>query len=76
MSRPEEQSAADYCKVVCKKYKLNYTDKVRQHFSPRPDIKKNDKCLVDVIEIILPKIPKDAQTHINSYIDQKVNLYS
>lgn len=59
------ENAEEYCKKVCKEFSLDYTDRVRQNFSPSVNTEANRR---KVISIILPSIPESSQNAINAYL--------
>jgi len=55
-----------YCSRVCKKFKLPYTDRVRQNFGGSSNRKNKDK----VIQLILPKIDYNTSKILTEYLAQ------
>jgi hypothetical protein len=73
--KKEDESATDFCEKVCKKYKLIYTDNVRQYFSTNNKPRSNDKNLQKVIETIIPTIPNSDREKITEYINKHTQMY-
>lgn len=64
--KAEVESIDDYCKRVCAKYNLPFTDRVRQGFQ-----KSNSKANIKKIkELIFPKIDDIAKAKINVYLEK------
>lgn len=74
--RETDEIPEKYCKRICEKYNLKYTDRVRQHFY----CTKNKKHHIELTELILPCIDvtvKDKiQKHLDSKNSSKQNLYA
>jgi len=67
ISKEENESVEKYCERICKLYKLNYTDRVRQNFNGSNTKKNRQK----VIEQILTTIDKEDSKKINEYLNTK-----
>ena len=65
--RKEEESAEAYCKRICSKYNLEYSDKVRQKFSER-NTRKNSEAIA---EKILPFIDGQTKEKIQEHLIKK-----
>lgn len=72
-----DESAESFCKTVCKRFNLNYTDNVRKYFTTEVDIskKRQSKNLEIIVNWILPQIDKEVKKQIEIYIQSK-NLYA
>jgi hypothetical protein len=74
--RYEVESAEVYCKRICAKYKLSYTDRVRQNYN----VNETKKLKDELIEKVLPLIEAETQNVIRKYLDTKQppkqNLYA
>lgn len=66
---PKDESSNEiYCKKVCEKFNLIYTDRIRQNFSNR----HSDKTIKKVKEHILTKIDDKKSKKINDFISNKL----
>lgn len=74
LEKKGDESVSVFCKRICEKYQLNYTDNVRQYFSANDPIKNYDKKLKQVIDIIFPKIDVKAIEVIKLYIDKQLKI--
>jgi len=74
--KEESESAAIYCKRICVKYKLHYTERVRQNYN----VNENKKLIQDLTEKVLPLIDTETKSLIQKYLDSKhppkQNLYA
>ncbi len=74
--RDETENAAVYCKRICSKFKLTYTDRVRQNYY----VRENKKLIQELTEKVLPLIDNDTKKLIQKYLDTKQppkqNLYA
>ncbi len=72
----ENETVLTYCKRVCSKYKIQFTDKVRQAFSNSSNARNANK----VCELILPNIDVSTSDIIKEYLNKKQllkhNLYA
>lgn len=68
--KDETESAGKYCQRVCAKFKLDYTDRVRQNYS-NSETKKLRKNL---IEKVLPLIDNETKVIVENYLDDKQPL--
>ena len=59
--RGEEEAAEPYCRRVCERYQLHYTDRVRQNFN-HSSIKANIKKMQRLIFPIIDEATKEAIT--------------
>lgn len=75
-AREEAESINVYCKRICNKFKLPYTDRVRQNFNA----KVTGKLKKQLIEGLLPLIDPETQSLINKHLDSELppkrNLYA
>jgi hypothetical protein len=69
IQREETETVEAYCKAVCQKYNLPYTDKVRQNFY----VSENKANLSKVRELILPAIDENSRKAIIEYLDNKAD---
>lgn len=72
----EDEAAKNYCKNICIKYNLKYTDRVRQYFTPNNKPVKSDKHLEIVVKEILHTIEVKEKEKILEYINGHLNLYA
>jgi hypothetical protein len=73
----DSDTKPSYCKRVCEKYQIYYPPNTRKSFNnSEPDIKKSDKHLQEVINIILPKLSSTEQDKITKYIKSKTEIMS
>jgi hypothetical protein len=71
-----DESSESYIEKVCKKFNIEANPKkARQYFNPELDIKKTDKNLKRVIELILPNIPGETKNKIETFINNKTKMY-
>jgi hypothetical protein len=68
--KDETESAGKYCQRVCAKFKLDYTDRVRQNYN-NSETKKLRK---DLIEKVLPLIDNETKVLVENYLDNKQPL--
>lgn len=64
--RNEGESNEVYCKRVCEKYCLKYSDKIRQQFSSSKTRSNTDK----VLKLVLPHIDSDSRDIILKHINK------
>ncbi len=62
-----EETVEVYCKKICEKFQLIYTDRVRQNFAENVTSKNTKK----VKALILPKIEVEIKNQITKYLDTK-----
>jgi len=74
--REETESADIYCKRICAKYKLPYTDRVRQNYN----VNETKKLIQELTEKVLPLIDTETKKLIQEYLERKQlpkqNLYA
>jgi hypothetical protein len=74
--KDETESASVYCERICDKFKLPYTDRVRQNYS----VNETKKLLKELAEKILPLIDNETKNLVQKYLDSKQppkpNLYA
>jgi len=74
--KEEKESATIYCKRICVKYKLHYTDRVRQNYN----VNEIKKLIQELTEKVLPLIDTETKSLIQQYLDSKhptkQNLYA
>ena len=74
--RDETESATVYCERICIKYKLPYSDRVRQNYN----VKETKKLIKKLAEKILPLIDNETKFLVQKYLDSKQppkqNLYA
>ena len=63
----EIESATVYCKRICDKFKLPYTDRVRQNYN----VNENKKLIQELTEKVLPLIDNETKILIEKYLDNK-----
>jgi hypothetical protein len=73
--KDETESATVYCERICGKFKLPYTDRVRQNYN----VNETKKLMKELTEKVLPLIDIETKNLIQEYIDTKQppkqNLY-
>jgi hypothetical protein len=71
----ETESAAVYCQRICNKFKLPYTDRVRQNYN----VNETKKLIHQLTEKVLPLIDNNTKILVQQYLDSKIlpkqNLY-
>lgn len=65
--KKENENVLQYCKRICQKYGLKFTDRVRQGFSNSRNVSNIEK----VKNLILPKIDQESKEMIINYLDSK-----
>ena len=68
--KEETESATVYCKRICVKYKLPYTDRVRQNIN----VNETKKIVKELAEKVLPQIDSKTKGLIRNYLDSKKSL--
>jgi hypothetical protein len=75
-SKEETESAAVYCDRICGKFKLPYTDRVRQNYN----VIETKKLIQELTEKVLPLIDNETKVSVEKYLDNKQppkqNLYA
>lgn len=76
VKKEEAESATNYCKRICAKYILPYTDRVRQNFYGN----ETKKIRREFLENVLPLLDDETKSKIQRYLDNKYppiqNLYT
>lgn len=67
LPKEENESVENYCKKVCEKFNLSYSDRIRQNFNGN-ETKQNK---LRVKELILPSIDKETNEKIIQYLTSK-----
>ena len=74
--KDEAESAIVYCERICGKFKLPYTDRVRQNYN----VNETKKLIQELIEKVLPLIDNETKISVQKYLDNKQppkqNLYA
>jgi hypothetical protein len=74
--KDETESATVYCERICSKFKLPYSDRVRQNYNTN----ETKKLIQELTEKVLPLIDNEAKILIQKYLDSKQppkqNLYA
>lgn len=74
--KDETESATVYCKRICGKFKLPYSDRVRQNYN----VNETKKLIQELTEKVLPLIDNETKILIQKYLDSKQppkqNLYA
>ena len=65
--KDEAESAIVYCERICGKFKLPYTDRVRQNYN----VNENKKLIQELTEKVLPLIDNETKILIEKYLDNK-----
>jgi len=72
----ETESAIVYCERICVKFKLPYTDRVRQNYN----VNETKKLMQALTEKVLPLIDNETKILVQKYLDSKLpskqNLYA
>jgi hypothetical protein len=73
--KDETESATVYCERICGKFKLPYTDRVRQNYN----VNETNKLIQELTEKVLPLIDNETKLLVEKYFDSKhppkQNLY-
>jgi len=73
--KDETESATVYCERICNKFKLPYTDRVRQNYN----VNETKKLIQELTEKVLPLIDNETKNLVRIYLDSKQlpkqNLY-
>ena len=74
--KEETESATVYCKRICDKFQLTYTDRVRQNYN----VNETKKLIQELTEKVFPFIDNVTKDKIEKYLDSKQppkqNLYA
>jgi hypothetical protein len=74
--KEETESATVYCERICGKFKLPYTDRVRQNYN----VNETKKLIQELTEKVLPLIDNETKILVEKYLDSKQppkqNLYA
>jgi hypothetical protein len=74
--KKERESATVYCERICGKFKIPYTDRVRQNYN----VNETKKLIQELTEKVLPLIDTETKNSIQKYLDNKQstkqNLYA
>jgi hypothetical protein len=74
--KEETESATVYCKRICDKFQLTYTDRVRQNYN----VNETKKLIQELTEKVFPLIDNVTKDKIEKYLDSKQppkqNLYA
>jgi len=74
--RGETESAKVYCERICVKFKLPYTDRVRQNYN----VNETKRLIQELTENVLPLIDNESKISVQKYLDSKhplkENLYA
>lgn len=74
--RDENESATVYCKRICNKFELPYTERVRQNYN----VNQTKKLIKQLTEKVLPLIDNKTKIKVKNYLDNKQppkqNLYA
>jgi hypothetical protein len=65
--KEETESASNYCKRICDKFKLPYTDRVRQNYN----VNETKSHIKELTEKVLPLINEETKISIQKYLDNK-----
>lgn len=65
--KEESESATVYCERICNKFKLPYTDRVRQNYN----VKETKKLKQELIEKVLQLIDNETKISVQKYLDSK-----
>ena len=66
-----------YCNIVMKKFNINANpDSVRRYYNGYLDLKNSSKNLIAINELIIPKLPKEIQNKVKTFIDNHTKLYN
>lgn len=71
----QTENASIYCERICNKFKLPYTDRVRQNYN----VNETQRLIRELIEKVFPLIDTDTKKKIQGHLDNKSptkqNLY-
>ncbi|MBY0436304.1 MAG: hypothetical protein K2U26_19590 [Cyclobacteriaceae bacterium] len=76
LPKDENESAESYCRKVCLKFKLNYTDRVRQNFLTSNTPSNRLKVKNQIINLIKDKSGQTLSEFIDKKYPPKQNLYA
>ena len=65
--KEERESAAVYCERICNKFKLPYTDRVRQNYN----VNETKRLIRKLTENVLPLIDNETKILVEKYLDNK-----
>ena len=66
-----------YCDIVMKKFNINANpDSVRRYYNGYLDLKNSSKNLIAINELIIPKLPKEIQNKVKTFINNHTRLYN
>ena len=68
--KDETESATVYCERICGKFKLPYTERVRQNYN----VKETKKLIKELTEKVLPLIDNETKNSVEKYLDNKQPL--
>ena len=72
-----ELNKKSYCDIVMKKFNINANpDSVRRYYNGYLDLKNSSKNLIAINELIIPKLPKEIQNKVKSFINNHTRLYN
>lgn len=74
--KDETESATVYCERICRKFKLPYTDRVRQNYN----VNETKRLVQELTQKVLPLIDNETKNSVEKYLDSKQplkqNLYA
>lgn len=65
--KDDTESATVYCERICGKFKLPYTERVRQNYN----VKETKKLIKELTEKVLPLIDNETKNSVEKYLDSK-----
>lgn len=71
LDKQGDETVAIFCKRICSRFNIDYTDTVRRYFVPNNKPRDSDKHLKKVIELILPTLKAEERIRIDNYINPK-----
>ena len=66
--KEETESATVYCKRICDKFQLTYTDRVRQNYN----VNETKTLIQELTEKVFPFIDNETKDKIEKYLDSKL----
>lgn len=71
-----DESPEKFITRVCEKFKIpSNPKKARQYFDADAQLKRTDKNLQKVVDLILPTLPQKEKIIIQAYINSRIKLY-
>lgn len=72
-----ELNKQSYCDIVMRKFNINANpDTVRRYYNGYIDLKNSSKNLIAINELIIPKLPKEIQNTVKTFINNHTKFYN